>query len=212
MVLDQVLLALNPGSGSPDDKARDVLSTDIQATVGKDGMLRVEVTAGTALDAQKIANLLIDSWLRTTTPAPLHHAELEKRLVHARQTLLTTQAILASQKTALLSMAGLGELMDRYFEQTLEIERQMKGLTRDVIVQAPTLASRPKAQPYFVIFLQMVFGAELFFIMWVLGRHALEAAKVNSKAGHKLQELRDSLGNFREGDSNQEKSTRVDGT
>jgi hypothetical protein len=66
--------------------------------------------------------------------------------------------------------------------------------------------------PYFVIFLQMVFGAELFFIMWVLGRHALEAAKVNSKAGHKLQELRDSLGNFREGDSNQEKSTRVDGT
>lgn len=37
-------------------------------------------------------------------------------------------------------MAGLGELLDRYFDQTLEIERQMKGLTWDVIVQSPTLA------------------------------------------------------------------------
>jgi hypothetical protein len=49
-------------------------------------------------------------------------------------------------------MAGLGEFLDRYFVQTLEIERQINGLSRDVVVQTPTLATRPVGPPYLLVF------------------------------------------------------------
>lgn len=197
VALDQVLLALNPGSGIPEDSARDALAASIKTSVAKDGLLRIEVSAATALEAQKIANLVIDAWLRTTKPAALQQAELEKRLAHARQNLLTTQTILASQKTELLSVAGLGELLDRYLLQTLEIERQMNGLPRDVVIQAPTLATRPIEPPYVVIFFQVMFGAGLFFVMWVLGRRALQVASANPETAQKLETLRGSLGGVR---------------
>lgn len=196
VVLDQVLSALNPGS-LPDDAARDALFASVKTSVVKDGLLRLEVTSATPGDAQKIANLVIDAWLRTTRPAAQQQAELEKRLAHARQNLSTTQTILASQKTALQSMAGLGELLDRYFDQTLEIERHMTGLTRDVVVQAPTLATRPAAPPYTVVFFQAMFGAELFFVMWVLGRRAWQVARANPDTAQKLEALRGSLGGIR---------------
>ncbi|MDP3163928.1 MAG: hypothetical protein Q8N06_00560 [Hydrogenophaga sp.] len=196
VVLDQVFSALNPGS-VPDDAARDALSKSVKTSVVKDGLLRLEVTSATPGDAQKIANLVIDAWLRTTKPAAQQQAELEKRLAHARQTLVTTQGILASQKNALMSMAGLGDLLDRYFAQTIEIERQMNGLTRDVVVQAPTLATRPIEPPYIVIFFQVMFGAELFFVMWVLGRRALQVANANPETAQKLEALRGSLGGVR---------------
>lgn len=196
VTLDQVLFVLNPGSGIPEDNARDALAASIKTSVAKDGLLRLEVTSATALDAQKIANLVIDVWLRTTKPAAQQQAELEKRLAHARQNLLTTQMILASQKTALLSMAGLGELLDRYLWQTLEIERQMNGLNRDVVIQAPTLASRPIKTPYVIVFPLVIFGAELFFLMWVLGRHALETVGRNPETAQKLDRLRATLNLF----------------
>lgn len=196
VVLDQVFSALNPGS-VPDDAARDALSRSVKTTAAKDGLLLLEVTSATPGDAQRIANLVIDAWLRTTKPAAQQQAELEKRLAHARQTLLTTQGILASQKNALMSMAGLGDLLDRYFGQTLEIERQMNGLTRDVVVQAPTLATRPIEPPYIVIFFQVMFGAGLFFVMWVLGRRALQVAKENPETAQKLEALRGSVGGVR---------------
>lgn len=196
VVLDQVLSALSPGP-IPDDAARSALSMSVKTSVVKDGLLLLEVTAATPAEAQKIANTLIDAWLRTTKPAPQQQAELEKRLAHARQTLLTTQGILASQKNALMSLAGLGDLLDRYFAQTLEIERQMNGLTRDVVVQAPTLATRPVEPPYIVIFFQVMFGAGLFFMMWVLGRRALQVASANPETAQKLEALRGSLGGVR---------------
>lgn len=196
-VVDQVLLALNPSS-SPEDSARNALVASIKTSVTKDGLLRVEVTAVTALEAQRVANLLIDAWLRTTKPGPQAQVELERRLAHAQHNISTPQAILASQKNALLSLAGLGDLLDRYFFQTLDIERQMKGLTRDVVVQAPTLSSGPTGPSYVIIFLMVMFGAELFFLIWVLGRHALVTVSASPETAQKFEKLRGSLRIFGE--------------
>lgn len=190
VILDAVFLALNPGSGGPDDGAREALAASIKTSATKEGLLKIDVTAATAAEAQKIAIVLIDAWLLTTRPAPQQQVELDRRLAHARQNLLTTQAILAAQKTSLLSMAGLGELLDRYFAQTLEIEREMNGLTRDVVVQLPTLASRPVRQAYPVVFLLVAFGVALLLVIWVLGRRAWKTAKEDPETAMKLEKLR----------------------
>lgn len=49
VVLDPVFLALNPASGM-DDKAREALAASIKTTVSKDGLLRIDETAATALE------------------------------------------------------------------------------------------------------------------------------------------------------------------
>lgn len=193
IVLDQVLLVMYPGSATPEDSARDALAASIKTTVVKDGSIRLEVTSATALKAQKIANLVIDAWLRATQPTAQQQAELEKRLTHARQTLLAAQTMAASQKTPLLYLAGWGDLLGRYFGQTLEIERQMYGLTRDVVVQPPTLATRTLETPYIPVFFQVMFAPEFFFVVWVLGRRALEVARENPDTAQKLEKLRESL-------------------
>lgn len=196
MVLDKVFLAMNPGSGTPDDKKRNALAARIQASPTKDGLLKIDVTAASALEAQKTADLLIDAWLVTTKPAPKQQAELENRLAHARENLRKTQAILASQKSSFLSVAGLGELLDRFFYQSLEIERQLSGLNRDVVLQSPTLASGPVSQPYATVFLLVAFGVELLMIIWILGWHALESARQNPETAQRMEKLRGAVSNF----------------
>jgi hypothetical protein len=53
VVLDEVLVALSPGSGRPDDEARVALAASIKTNVLKDGLLHVDVSGATALEAQK---------------------------------------------------------------------------------------------------------------------------------------------------------------
>lgn len=196
-VLDPALLLLNSGSNNRGDMARDALAANILIAVARDGLIRIDVTAPTALEAQNTANLLIDAWLHTTKPGAQQQAELEKRLARTREALSATEAIAATQKTALSSMAGLRELMDRYRAQIHDIERAMNGLSRDVVIQAPTLANRPTERPYIATFFKVMFGAELFFLMWVLGRHALETAVRNPETAQKLGRIRGSLYLFR---------------
>lgn len=211
VVLDSVLSSLSPDFNGSRDSARKALAANIKIVAAKDGLLHIDVTAPTAQEAQKTANFLIDAWLRTTKPRAREQAELEKRLAHAKETLLAAQSILATQKTA-LSMAGLGELLDRYFAQTLDFERAINGLTRDVVIQAPTLANRPMKSPYIATFLLVSFGAELFFLMWVLGRHALKTAGRNPVTAQKLGRLRASLTLFRrKRNTDHEKSGHTEG-
>ena len=69
----------------------------------------------------------------------------------------------ASQKPPLLFyLAGCGDLLGRYFGQTLEFEQLMYGLTRDVVVQPPTLSTRPLETPYIPVFFKVMFAAEFF--------------------------------------------------
>ena len=61
IVLDRVIESLNLSKGQPIQVARETLTNEIKATVGKDGLLRLDVSVPSAIQAQAIANAVIDS-------------------------------------------------------------------------------------------------------------------------------------------------------
>ncbi len=61
IVLDRVIESLNLSKGQPIQVARETLTNEIKATVGKDGLLRLDVSIPSAIQAQAIANAVIDS-------------------------------------------------------------------------------------------------------------------------------------------------------
>lgn len=63
-----------------------------------------------------------------------------------------------------------------------------------------------------MVFFQVVFGAEVFFVLWVLGRRAWQAANEVPETAQKLKKLRVSMPTFR-GNKNSVPDTgnRVDG-
>src|SRR5450830_478787 len=78
LVLDPVIQTLSLFPGITVESARVQLASQIKTTVGKDGLLRLDATANTPLAAQKIANAVIDNWLKTTVPGEKDRADLEK--------------------------------------------------------------------------------------------------------------------------------------
>lgn len=84
IVLDRVVESLNLSKGQPIEVARKTLANEIKATVGKDGLLHLDVSAPSAIQAQAIANTVIDNWLISTVPSGDDRADLEKRLSYAK--------------------------------------------------------------------------------------------------------------------------------
>ena len=92
IVLDPVIESLKLSKGQSTQLARVGVANQIKATVGRDGVLRLDVTANTALEAQVLANAVIDSWLKSTIPGEQDRVDIEQRLTYAMATLaaLTT--------------------------------------------------------------------------------------------------------------------------
>lgn len=95
---------------------------------GRQGLLRLEVTAHKPSNAQGIANAVIGSWLKSSVPGEQDRAELERRLGFANDSLKSANDFLgrlnAQGATALnkpltfgeagLGMVAVGELQARY--------------------------------------------------------------------------------------------------
>lgn len=158
LILDQVIESLElAGSDAPHNEAeRSKLSTRIKAAVGKDGLLRLDVTASAPAQAQSLANALIDAWLKSTVPGERKRAELESRLAHAQQSLeaarllrdrLAREGIGSSparqEVAALLGMSD--DLQMRHLDSVITLSGALKGVSRDVVKQPPTLPSEPVA-------------------------------------------------------------------
>ena len=152
-VLDPVVQSLPPVVGQSAQRARMVLAEQIKVTVGKEGLMRLEVTARAPAEAQAIANAVIDSWLRTTVPTEQYRLEMALRLEHDQRALLVidkTLRQLSLESPAGASIPGgrlaesgnvvaLLQLQSQYLDRTLNLPRLMAGVTRDVVKQAPTL-------------------------------------------------------------------------
>ena len=80
LVLDPVIHSLSDAGGISIENARAKLASQIKVAFGKDTLLRLDVTAGQPEEAQKIANLIIDAYLKSTAPGELDRADLEKDL------------------------------------------------------------------------------------------------------------------------------------
>ena len=182
IVLDPVIEALKLSDGRSIQTARAELASRIKATVGKDGLLRLDVTASKPMDAQSIANAVIDSWLLGTMPSEQDRADLEVRLANAKNSLVAVQRLLNALSTegaaslgkpltrgeAGTSFVAVGELQARYLDESLVIPRLLQGLSRSVVRQSPTLPTDAAAPRKGLIVMAVVIGSAVIFFLWVV--------------------------------------------
>ena len=208
LVLDPVIQSLSLAAGRTIESARATLASQIKATVGKDGLLRLDTTANTPLEAQKIANAVIDNWLKTTVPGEKDRADLEKRLGYAKTSLETVRRLfdrLTAEGSstinspitlggANISLVAVGELQARYQADILSIPRTLQGLARDVVMQPPTLPTEPVAPKKSLIAVLAALGSGFALLLWVFMRQAWRSAALNPDAAEKQAKLLAAMG------------------
>ena len=208
LVLDPVIKSLNLSGGSSFQVARMGLAKQIKAAVGKDDLLRLDVTANTPLEAQTLANAVIDTWLKSTAPGEQDRADLEKRLAYAKTSLESVRRLLdrlTSEGTAYLgkpltrgeagtSLVAVGELQARYLAEVLAIPRSLQGLSRDVVAQPPTLPTEHVSPKKSLIAVLAALGSGFALLLWVFVRQAWKNAAQDPEVAEKQAKLRVAMG------------------
>ena len=208
LVLDPVVVLLNLSEGRPIQVARKKLANQVKATVGKDGLLRLDTTANTPEEAQNIGNAVISAWLRTTIPGVEEKADLEKRLESAKASLDAVERLLkrittegASNLTQPLtrgeagtSIVAIGELQTKFLGEVLSIPRTLQGYSREVVKQPPTLPTEAVAPKKALIAVLATLGSGLLLLVGLLIRRAWQTAGQNASVAKKQSELLVALG------------------
>ena len=208
VVLDPIIGASSLPPAQTIDAARRKLASQIKTVVGKEGLLRLDVSADTPAGAQKLANAVIDSWLKSTVPSLQDRADLEVRLEYAKVSLESVRRLidrLAVDGPASLakpvtrgdvgsSVVALGELQSRYLGDTLSIPRQLRGLTRDVVVQPPTLPTEATSPKKSLMAVLAALAGGFALLIWVFVRQAWKTAAQDSQLLEKTSRLRKALG------------------
>jgi uncharacterized protein involved in exopolysaccharide biosynthesis len=204
LVLDPIIRTFNLSDERDQDVARKKLADKIKATVGKDLLLRLEVTAPSPEQAQKLANAIIDTWLKSTVPGERERGDLEKRLGYLKLSLDSVTGLIeriAKDGTESLgkpltrgeagsSLVALGELQGRYLTEVIAIPRALQGMSRDVVAQPPTLPIEPSWPKKSWIAGFSSLGALALILMCLFGLEALRAAEQEPAAADKLNRLR----------------------
>ncbi len=208
VVLDPIIGSLGLSGGRTLQSARVELAQQIKATVGKDLLLRLDVTAETPAAAQTLANAIIDNWLKSTAPGKLDRADLEKRLGYAQKSLNSVTRLierLTAEGAANLnqpltrgeagtSIVAVGELQARYLADVLNIPRTLQGLSRDVVLQPPTLPTEPVPSKKALMAILAALGTGFALLLFVFMRSAWRGAAQDPEAAQKQARLRTALG------------------
>jgi hypothetical protein len=204
LVLDPILQSLSPGDGPVVERERAKLAEKIKATVGKDLLLRLEVTASTPEQARSIARAVVDGWRKTTVPGDRERIDLEKRLEYMKASLSLVTKLLEkisddglaalnkplTRGEASAGLVGVGELQARYLAEVLAIPRALQGFSMDVVVQPPTLpieAVWPKKWLVAALAAALVL---LSLLAWVFGVQAWGRFSRRPGASEKINDLR----------------------
>ncbi len=207
LVLDPILLSLNPGDGPVVERDRSKLADKIKATVGKDLLLRLEVTAPTPVQAQSIAKSVIEGWRKTTVPGASERVDLEKRLDHMKASLAMVTKVLektADEGLAALNkpltrgeasagLVGLGELQARFLSEVLAIPRALQGISMDVVVQLPTLPIESVWPKKWLVSLLAGASVLLGLLVWIFGVQNWTRYSIEPGNAKKVEELRRAL-------------------
>lgn len=189
-----------------------LLSSQVKAAVGKDGLLRLEASAATPEQAQAIANAVLGSWLQSTAAGPQERIVLENRLANLNSSLASLNRYLASLSAASSSgsdgakparaaeevSASLVAVLDsqaRYLGDIATLTRQIQGLDRDEVVkQAPTLPAAPAYPRKTLVVAISALVTGLVLLLWVFMRQAWRNAKNDPHAAPKIARVRAALG------------------
>ena len=208
-VLDPVITSLNLFGAVPIELARTLLAQQIKVTVGKDGLLRLDVSASTAVQAQKIANSVINVWLKSTVPTGADREGLEMRLAFAENSLASTRRLFnrltlegagdlgkpLTRGEAGGSITAAADLQARYVSEVLSLKRSLQGLSREVIVQPATLAYQSgRLKKRGLIVAMGVLSCFLILLLWIFIRRAWSNASLDPVVAKKQARLRAAFG------------------
>jgi len=208
LVLDSIIETYKLGEGKPIQSARDSLAKQVKAVVGKDGLLRLDVTDHSPVQAQTLANAVIDGWLKSTVPGDRERQDLEKRLEFAQNGLKSVTTLVdrlavdgavslgqpLTRGDAGASLVAVGELQARYLADVLAIPRTLQGLSRDVVKQPPTLPTEPVAPKKSLIAVMAALASGFALLLFVFVRQAWKNAAADPEAAAKQNQLRRAFG------------------
>ena len=209
-VLDPVIASLGLAKGETVEEARIELRQQIKAVVGRtDKLLTLTVSAGSAVQAQAIANALLLQAYKESRPRANAKVRLETQLAEV-QTRFKNATSAGNNMLKRLESTGVGssgsaELARGYAEllggtgeaqkQITALEAQLEGLISPAqLIQAPTLpekASKPKKA---LLAIGATLAAGLLLVMFVFMRQIAVKTSANAKAAEKLARIRRSMG------------------
>jgi hypothetical protein len=206
-VIDPVVESLGLGKEVGIEIARKDLEAQLKVDFGKEQLLLIEVADNTPQKAQATANALIDSWLKYTLPS-----EEELKLINnnkdiSEHNLTIINEILdrtslggtASQGTRTLSidyqaLTKLIELKSKFETEVLNYTHAQSGLSRDVVLQAPTLPKTAAPQRKILITLLSAVVAGFVLIMFLSVRASLRSSAAEPAVALKQAKIRKALG------------------
>ena len=209
LVLDAVDQNLRLSNGQSGNVARNPVAGQVKVSVGKkDLLIRLDVTAATPEASQNMANAVIDSWLKSTTPNGQDRADLEKRLDYAQKSLDVVTGllerlaagdadklnILRPRGEAAVTFVALAELQARHLADVLSISRSLQGQSRDVVLQPPTLPTEPAPSKKALMATLAALGTGFALLLFVFVRAAWRGAAQDPEAAQKQTRLRAALG------------------
>jgi uncharacterized protein involved in exopolysaccharide biosynthesis len=203
VVLDPVVETLGLSDGRPIQVARKRVASQIRAIVGRDGLLRLDATANTPVEAQRLANSIIESWLKSTVPGKEERADLEKRLEAAKFSLDSVDRLLKRLATdgvanlnqpltrgeAGTSIVGISELQSKFLADVLTIPRILKGVSHDVVKQTPTLPTEPVAPRKVMIATLASLTSGFVVVFWIFLKRVWKVAAQDPLGAVKQQRI-----------------------
>jgi capsular polysaccharide biosynthesis protein len=208
LVLDSVIQSLDLAEGRALHVARRNLAERVRASVGKDGLLRLETIADSPQSAQALANAVIDTWLKSTIPGNQEKADMERRLQSFKTSLSIVEQVLdrlgkegvsslnqpVTKGEAGVTLMAIGELHARYLGDVLTLPRRIQGLSRDVVKQPPTLPTEVVFPKKGIIAILTAVGSGLLLLFWVFLREVWRSASRIPEVALKQARLLSSLG------------------
>ncbi len=210
-VLDAVVAKLGLEEGETVSSARLKLYQRINSAIGRsDKLLTVAVSARTPQLAKQTAEILVEQIYLVSRPRGSIKARLESQLTEARSRLKNGQesanhlltrmesvgAAAVSENNVARSFAYADLLNVIAAAQALvsTLEAQLEGLSEALLVQPPTLPSRPVSPNKAWLAIAAVVVVELLLLVFVFGRQALRTASTDPESAKKLERIRASLG------------------
>lgn len=194
-VLDSVVETLELAHGAAVQAAGLALASQVKATVGKDQLLRLDVTADAPAQAQALAKAVLASWLKNTIPSAQERANLETRLGYAQKSLDSVTRMLTQSSTGVgPNLVVAADLQARYLTDVVSLTKELQGLSPDVVVQAPTLPTEPAPSKKKLVALLAALGSGFVLLLFVFMRQAWRQAALDPEAAEKQVRLRAALG------------------
>lgn len=214
-VLDHAIRQLNLDDSESIDQLRKQLTDNIKLDIGPEYpltvtgrspsyLLSLTVTGRSPRQAQAHAEAILDAWLATTQPSQQEKAELEGLSAQAQVSLEVVNRLVArladeqssgtqqseSQQESGASLAMALAMQSHLQRQTAAISSVMRGLTRDVVKQAPTLPSAPQSAPRGLIGLLGVLLGGGLALLWVVLSDAWKRSSQSPTFSERLIRLR----------------------